>query len=261
MFLANYTGKNNLNNSAVKRMRYCMNTFFKIKACGKNFEEVKIIIEEVFKEAGRIERLLSRFSGGLTHRLNKQELSLREAPEELFEIIEECGKWREISHGAFDVRYGRGLLDFGAAGKGYAIDKIVNILKLSGIIDKAGLDFGGHLYYYSCDNEKEIIGIRDPLDPGEIIFSLPILNESVSTSANYERGGHLIDPRDGQPVKNSMLSVSVIHPSAWAADILSTAVFVLGEAKGAELVRNEPQAKAVIIINAKSKPKVTVINN
>ncbi|MEW6009091.1 MAG: FAD:protein FMN transferase [Candidatus Omnitrophota bacterium] len=146
-------------------------------------------------------------------------------------------------------------LDFGAAGKGYALDRAVNILKENDI-KKANLDFGGQLYYFDqTDSEAKSFGIRNPLQPDEVMVSLPLKNKSISTSANYERSfkvknrlhGHLINPLTGYPAENGILSVSIISDCAVVADIFSTAVFILGLDAGMGLTKDIDNLESVII--------------
>ncbi len=154
-------------------------------------------------------------------------------------------------------------LDLGAVGKGYALDRVVEILREKEI-EKARLDFGGHLYYFDQNNVEEYVGIRNPLQPEEIIFSLPLRNKSISTSANYERNfriqnriyGHLINPLTGYPVDNEILSISVISSCAMSVDILSTAVFILGQNEGIKLIENINDVGAIIITNNRGKLKI-----
>ena len=157
-------------------------------------------------------------------------------------------------------------IDLGAIGKGYAIDRAVEVLKQEGI-KKACLDFGGHLHSINLEEiEGEDIGIRNPMDPEEVIYSLTLNNQSISTSANYERNfdiqgeihGHLMDPRTGYPVENRVLSASVIAPSAMVADGLSTAIFVLGLEQGMRLIQSREDAEAIIITHQNGKPKLSV---
>lgn len=154
--------------------------------------------------------------------------------------------------------------DFGAVGKGYALDRMVEVLKGNGI-KKARLDFGGHLYYFNqLDMKEDYVGIRGPLYPEEIILNLPLKNQSLSTSANYERNfkiqgktyGHLVNPLDGYPKGDEILSVSIISPSAKISDILSTAVFILGLNEGMQVIESMNEPKAIIITNDHGKPKI-----
>ncbi len=155
-------------------------------------------------------------------------------------------------------------IDFGSVGKGYALDRVIEILKDNGI-EKARLDFGGHLYCFDqLDLEEEYIGIKNPICPEEIIFSLPVINKSISTSANYERnfniGGksysHIINPASGYPSDNGILSVSVICVSATLSDMLSTAVFVMGLEEGMRLIEDTNGQETIIITTNNGKTEL-----
>lgn len=128
-------------------------------------------------------------------------------------------------------------IDEGAWGKGYALDRAVDELRRAGV-RQALLDLGGQV---SAIGRATVI-IADPRDRARPAASLSIADESVSTSGDSERGllvhgrriGHLLDPRTGRPAPD-FGSVTVVAPSGLAADVLSTAFFVLGPEKGLEL--------------------------
>ncbi len=135
-------------------------------------------------------------------------------------------------------------LDFGAFGKGYAIDQAVARLKQSGI-ENAIVNAGGDLRAIGSKNERPWrIGIRHPTAAG-VIASLEIIDdESVFTSGNYERffdfSGqryhHIIDPRSGYPAQGTV-SVTVIHRSAAVADAAATALFIAGAEQWPRIAR------------------------
>jgi thiamine biosynthesis lipoprotein len=128
-------------------------------------------------------------------------------------------------------------VDEGAWGKGYALDRAAGALRRAGA-RTALLDLGGQIFALG----PATVAVADPLDRGRAVASLDVADESVSTSGNSERGlvvgrrriGHLLDPRTGQPARD-FGSVTVLAPSGLAADILSTAFFVLGPERGLEL--------------------------
>lgn len=127
-------------------------------------------------------------------------------------------------------------LDFAGIAKGYAVDRAGEILKRLGI-ENALVNLGGNILATGKPGGERMwrVGIRDPLDREKTVGTLSMSNEAVATSGNYEnfieiegrRYGHIIDPRSGRTVENA-LSVTVLAPTALAADALSTAFFVLG---------------------------------
>ncbi len=155
-----------------------------------------------------------------------------------------------IDKATSSVRYlSPGLeVEFGAMGKGYAIDRAVQILKNHGI-SRALVSFGSSTYALGCPPAKEgwHVGIQHPRDPDRIMEIVTLRDQAVATSGDYEqyifvdgqRFSHIIDPRIGHPVRG-LSSVSVIAPTALQADALSTAALVLGRKAGFALLEGQP---------------------
>lgn len=133
------------------------------------------------------------------------------------------------------------LLDLGAVAKGFAIDLAAR--ELEPCRDFA-IDAGGDLYVGGAngDGQPWSIGIRHPRLAGECITAVPVSNQAICTSGDYERraappaatrdaGHHIIDPRTGVSPER-LASVTVIASSAMVADALATAAFVIGAADG-----------------------------
>ncbi|MDD5218519.1 MAG: FAD:protein FMN transferase [Candidatus Omnitrophica bacterium] len=137
-------------------------------------------------------------------------------------------------------------IDLGGIAKGYACDKVVTYLKSQGI-QCALVNIGGTVYALglSPNGKPWRVGLRHPRDPGMVFQVLPLENQAVATSGDYaqffiadgKRYAHILDPQTGYPARH-LVSVSVIAPSATTADILSTALFVLGPAK-VDLIANK----------------------
>ncbi len=146
-------------------------------------------------------------------------------------------------HGRARLVHAGAALDFGAIGKGYALDRAAAILQ-DRAVTRALLDFGGQ--FLALDPPPEAaawrVDLRDPAKPDTIRTSVQLAHASISTTADYERGlsiggrriSHVVDPRTGLPAAG-MLGVSVVCATATEADALSTALFVLGAKAGAEL--------------------------
>jgi thiamine biosynthesis lipoprotein len=131
------------------------------------------------------------------------------------------------------------LLDLGAVAKGLAVDAAAR--ELQPYTDFA-IDAGGDLFLGGC-NPRGLpwtIGIRHPRTEGALIDSFRISDRAVCTSGDYERlapngAPHILDPRSGAAAAG-IASVTVIAPTALAADALATAAFVLGPTEGLDLL-------------------------
>ncbi len=148
-----------------------------------------------------------------------------------------------IDRAASTVQFDReGIqLEFGAIGKGYAIDRAIEILRDEYDVEIALLHGGtSTVYGLGAPREAEAwnVGIQRPGAPdGEIVVTLPLRDRAVSVSAPHgkwfeqdgRRYGHVLDPRTAYPVAGSVLAV-VATSSATDSDALSTALLVLGEA-------------------------------
>jgi thiamine biosynthesis lipoprotein len=150
---------------------------------------------------------------------------------------EECVSWRDV---VLDPEVGtitilRPLtLDLGAVAKGLAVDAAVRELEP---LQNFVIDAGGDLYL-GGENERGapwLVGIRHPRKDGEIIAALAVSNQAVCTSGDYERAGHLLDPRSGVS-PDTVASATVVAPGAMLADAMATAIFVLGPADGIDLL-------------------------
>lgn len=138
-------------------------------------------------------------------------------------------------------------LDLGAAGKGLALDRILDRLRDSKI-SGAVISVGGSVLTYGekPDHTDWKVGIMNPLDTAEYIGILSLKGQwCVSTSGDYERYvevdgvrcHHIIDPATGMPADSSVHSVTILTKDGLLSDALSTACFVLGTEKGMELAR------------------------
>jgi thiamine biosynthesis lipoprotein len=145
-------------------------------------------------------------------------------------------------------------LDFGAIGKGYALDRAAANLEERGI-HAALLDFGGQLLALDPPPNAAawIVEVRDPAQPDRTRTKLRLARASVSSTADYERGmplgggriSHVVDPHTGRPVEG-MLGTSVVAGNATDADALSTALYVMGS-DGAFRFASEHGIAALIV--------------
>ena len=147
-------------------------------------------------------------------------------------------------------------IDLGGIAKGYAVDlaiKRAQAVGVKNILVTAGGDtriLGDRL------GRPWVIGIRHPLDKQKVIAKIPLVNEALSTSGDYERYfdedgvryHHIIDPKTGDSARK-VHSVSILGPTALDTDALSTSVFVLGAKQGLELLESLDGIEGIIVDN------------
>lgn len=127
-------------------------------------------------------------------------------------------------------------IDPGGFGKGVALREARQVLERQGV-GRAILDFGGQVLVMG--DTTVTVEVAHPSRRNQSVARLDLRGVSASTSAQSERFieiegerfGHVIDPQSGIPVP-AWGSVTVVHPDPAAADILSTALFVMGPERG-----------------------------
>lgn len=141
-------------------------------------------------------------------------------------------------------------LDFGAVAKGYAVDRAIDLIKISGV-SAALVNAGGEVKGFGND---WIVGIQHPRNKNEMLGKLKLNDMSVATSGDYEqffevngkRYHHILNPKTGMPA-NECQSVTVVCKENKLADALATAVFVMGIEDGLKLVNTLDNVEAMII--------------
>ncbi len=151
-------------------------------------------------------------------------------------------------------------IDFGALGKGAASAAAAKILRENGV-NSALLDLGGNIRVIGKkpDGSDWHLGIRSPFDDG-IIGGIAVSDCAAVSSGGYERyfvGSdgetycHIIDPETGRPAKSGLSSVTVIGNDDILCDGLSTALYVLGAEKAAELWRKRDDFEMILVTDEK----------
>ena len=146
-------------------------------------------------------------------------------------------------------------LNFGAIGKGYAIDRAAASLHRHEITNY--LVHGGHSSLYASGEHDTQpgwpVGLKNPLFTDDSYLLLLLRDQALATSGSNiqffrhsgKRYGHILDPRNGRPAEK-LLSVSVVAPTAAEADALSTAFYVLGLEKAIECCDTHPEVGAIL---------------
>lgn len=146
-------------------------------------------------------------------------------------------------------------IGFGAIGKGYAADRVKELLLaqgvMSGLINASG---DMQAWGVQANGKPWSVGIINPLDKQKVFSWFTLQDRAVVTSGDYERFikiggeryGHIVDPRTALPVKG-IISATVFAPKAELADALATSVFVLGKENGMFLIDQLPEVEALLI--------------
>ena len=137
-------------------------------------------------------------------------------------------------------------LDFSALAKGFAVDQLTELGLASGCTDLM-VDIGGEIRVSGKNSSGQLwrLGIEQPdaNQIGQAQAVLAITDLAVATSGDYrnfrvvngQRVDHVFDPRIPGPALSSVVSATVVHPTAIYADALATALMVLDVEEGLAL--------------------------
>ena len=148
-------------------------------------------------------------------------------------------------------------IDLGAIAKGYIADRLKEYLLEQGV-KSAVINLGGNVL---CIGEKPDgtpfkIGLQKPYaDRNETIENLEIRDMSVVASGVYERHfekdgvnyHHILNPKDGYPYQNGLVSVTIISKESVTGDALSTTCFSLGLEEGMKLLDSMDDVYGIFI--------------
>ena len=154
---------------------------------------------------------------------------------QLASLIEQAKEIEAQTDGAFSLRPDGEAVDLSAIAKGYAVDRVVELLRdeygitdclvdIGGEVKALGDGPGGDGWRVGLYLPSDVVGIDTPV--------LHLRDTSVATSGAYFKGEHILDPATAKPVSNNLLSASVVHPSNTTADALATAIYVMGAERG-----------------------------
>ena len=154
-------------------------------------------------------------------------------------------------------------LDLASIAKGYGVDQVAALIRANGIHNFL-VEIGGEVCAAGLrkDGKKWRIGINSPQKnaPVDQVYKVVDLQDKgFATSGDYrnyfevnqKRFSHVIDPKNGYPVDNGVVSVSIISNTCTFADGLATAVMVLGHEKGLDLVNHLDNTECFIVTQSK----------
>jgi thiamine biosynthesis lipoprotein len=150
-------------------------------------------------------------------------------------------------------------IDLSSIAKGYAVDRVLEILRENGVT-RALVEIGGELRTMGGRPEGGPwrLAVESPL-PGapRALEALAVTDGAVATSGDYRnffvvdgtRYAHIVDPRSGYPVAQELLSVTVIDDSCMLADAWATALIVLGREAALALAGEQGLAAYLVSVD------------
>ncbi len=150
-------------------------------------------------------------------------------------------------------------LDLGGIAKGYAVDRVVALLRQRHVA-AALVSAGGSTIYglgTPPGHDGWDVAVQDPIDPRRVALTVTLRDRALSVSGSseksFESGGvrysHIMDPRTGRPVQG-VLSVAVLTRRATAGDALDNAFFVLGPDHSRPYLHTLPGTEAFLFVPA-----------
>jgi thiamine biosynthesis lipoprotein len=145
-------------------------------------------------------------------------------------------------------------INLGGIAKGYVVERAAAILQRHAITNGVVTAGGDSRLLGDRRGRPWMIGIRNPRTEGEVAVTVPLEDEAISTSGDYERFfeedgvryHHIIHPGSGLPA-GGVQSASVLGPDAVLTDAFSTSVFVLGVDAGLRLIACLPGYESIVI--------------
>lgn len=158
-------------------------------------------------------------------------------------------------------QYPNTYLDFNAIAKGYAIDRLAEMMDLKGIDDYL-IEVGGELVGKGINQIKRkpwVVGIDDPqIEEGRRLKILIHLKDmALASSGNYrkfridsitgEKYVHTIDPKTGYTKNSKTLGVTVLAGSCAEADAYATAFMAMDLERCKEVLTAHKELEAYVI--------------
>jgi thiamine biosynthesis lipoprotein len=184
-------------------------------------------------------------------------------PAELAEVLVLARRISGRTGGAFDITVGgrpidyrklvvqngtaflgeRGMkIDPGGIAKLYILEAGRRTLEARGAA-RALVNGGGDVVAHSS-GEPWRVGVRDPRALGKLLGKVELRSGAVASSGDYEKPGHIVDPRTGRAARG-MLGVTLVGPVE-AVNGLGPAIMVLGLEEGKKLAAAQ-RVEALIV--------------
>lgn len=153
-------------------------------------------------------------------------------------------------------------IDLGGIGKGYTVDRIVQLLMEWEIENALIMGGASTVHGMGClgNNEGWPVRLSDPHQPDRKLASFCLRNGAISSSGTQVRGEHVIDPRTGAPA-DAVLRAWARAPLAVTADALSTAFMVMSEDEIKRFCQSNKEIAALILFKDKHQQDLIRLGN
>ena len=192
-----------------------------------------------------------------------------------FECLQICLEMSKQTNGAFDITYGSSRkgynllkldesehtvellddclqIDLGAIGKGYAADKMAQLLGDWGI--DTALISAGQSTILPIGTPPNLPGwplsLSDPTD-NRVLAKIHLKDLALSASG-IQKGPHIINPRSGKPVKGKIAAWATAKTAA-SADALSTSFMVMPVDKVRAFCKANRDTSALLVLSGRKK--------
>ena len=148
-------------------------------------------------------------------------------------------------------------LDLGGIAKGYAVDRVVGLLRERHVVAALVSAGGSTVFGLGAPPGQAAweVGVQDPVEAGAVAFDVQLKDRALSISGSYEKSfekdgmtySHIMDPRAARPVQG-VWSVAVLAPSGTAGDALDDAFFVQGVERSRAYLKRLPGTEAFFFL-------------
>jgi thiamine biosynthesis lipoprotein len=153
------------------------------------------------------------------------------------------------------------VINLGSIGKGYAIDRAVDVIRAHWWPTTA-LIHGGRSSLYALGSPPDDFGgrwqvaLRNPFHAEVPLGTIHLRNRGMGTSgSSFQRFeadgrvfGHILNPRTGEPASGDHpASLTVLAPTAAEADALSTALYLLAPEERGAFLASRPDVGVLIV--------------
>ena len=216
---------------SVKRLVETWGTIVVIEATSPGLDGVAVIaaVDEVEQFFYQVDRDFSTYiKDSQVSRIRRGELSIEDASEYVQQVWALCEFSRELTLGAFDPWKAEGGFDPSGLVKGWAAEVAAQMLVEAGV-ENVLINASGDIVLRGGKPEGGPwnIGIASPDDAQKYVKFFDVVDGSVATSGDYEKGAHIVDPHTGL-IAIGARSATVIGPDGAICDALATALMVDG---------------------------------